>query len=250
MVTVIICACDGGYFSSSLGNRGDKHSCQARPGTDHDSEVVTESEYDVKRIIAVLTVASALLLSGCSQVGVAASVGSTKITQATVQKSIDTVLSERKKVDTTGMTLDTGEALNRGQMRFHLMAALLTAVGTDGKFTVTKAEIDARRATIITQVGGASALPKALVGAGIASVDLDSYLNLIILSEKLQAAAVSAGVPQANTGAEIQKLIIDKANKLKVTVNPRYGVWDSATGDIVAATPAASATTPSPAATK
>ena len=88
------------------------------------------------------------------------------------------------------------------------------------------------------------------MGAGIASVDLDSYLNLIILSEKLQAAAVAAGVPQANTGSEIQKLIIDKANKLKVTVNPRYGKWDSATGDIVAATTASSATTPSPTPTK
>ena len=130
------------------------------------------------------------------------------------------------------------------------MAVLLSAVATDGKFSVTKAEIDARRATIITQIGGVAALPKALVGAGIASVDLDSYLNLIILSEKLQAAAVAAGVPQANTGSEIQKLIIDKANKLKVTVNPRYGKWDSATGDIVAATTASSATTPSPTPTK
>ncbi len=204
----------------------------------------------MKRIIAVLTVASALLLSGCSQVGVAASIGSTKITQATVQKSIDTVLAERKKVVTTGMTLDTGETLNRGQLRFHLMATLLGDVATDGKISVTKAEIDARRATILTQIGGAAALPKALVGAGIASIDLDTYLQLIILSEKLQAAAVAAGIPQANTGTEIQKLISAKAIKLKVTVNPRYGTWDSAAGDIVAATSASSATTPVPTPTK
>jgi len=204
----------------------------------------------VKRIIAVLTVASALLLSGCSQVGVAASVGSTKITQATVQKSIDTVLAERKKVVTTGMTLDTGETLNRGQLRFHLMATLLGDVATDGKISVTKAEIDARRASILTQIGGVAALPKALVGAGIASIDLDTYLQLIILSEKLQAAAVAAGIPQANTGTEIQKLISAKAIKLKVTVNPRYGTWDSAAGDIVATTSASSATTPVPTPTK
>ena len=204
----------------------------------------------MKRIIAVLTVASALLLSGCSQVGVAASVGSTKITQATVQKSIDTVLAERKKVVTTGMTLDTGETLNRGQLRFHLMATLLGDVATDGKISVTKAEIDARRASILTQIGGVAALPKALVGAGIASIDLDTYLQLIILSEKLQAAAVAAGIPQANTGTEIQKLISAKAIKLKVTVNPRYGTWDSAAGDIVATTSASSATTPVPTPTK
>lgn len=198
----------------------------------------------MKRFIALITVASALLLTGCSQVGVAASVGSTKITQATVQKSIDTVLAERAKADTTGMQLETGAALNRSQLRFHLMAELLGDVAKDGKITVTKAEIDSRRASIVTQVGGASKLPKALVGAGIASTDLDNYIQLIILSERLTQAAIAAGVSQSNTGIEIQKLIVAKADKLKVTVNPRYGKWDSKTGDIVAVDPASSAATP------
>jgi hypothetical protein len=200
----------------------------------------------VKKIIAVLTVASALLLSGCSQVGVAASLGSTKITQATVQKSIDDILAERKNVDTAGMTLDAGQDLNRGQLRFHLMAALLKDVAADGKMVVTKAEIDARRETILGQVGGKNALPKALVGAGIAADDLDAYLELIIISEKLSAAAVAAGIPEANTGSEIQKLIIAKAESLKVTVNPRYGTWDPSLGDVVAAKSAGSATSASP----
>jgi hypothetical protein len=197
----------------------------------------------VKRIIALLAVSSALLLAGCSQVGVAASVGSTKITQATVQKSIDTVLAERAKIDTSTMQLETGAALNRSQLRFHLMAALLNDVAADGKLTVTKAEIDKRRTSIITQVGGAAALPKALVGAGIASIDLDNYLQLIILSEKLSQAAMATGVTQANTGLEIQKLVIAKAEKEKVTVNPRYGKWDRVTGDIVAADVASPAAT-------
>jgi hypothetical protein len=198
----------------------------------------------VKRIIALITLSSALILAGCSQVGVAATVGSTKITQASVQTSINNVLAERAKVDTSTMQLETGEALNRSQLRFHLMAALLNDVAADGKITVTKAEIDARRATIITQVGGVTALPKALVNAGIASTDLDKYLQLIILSEKLSQAAITAGVAQANTGLEIQKLVVAKAEKEKVTINPRYGKWDAKTGDIVAADVASSAATP------
>jgi len=234
MGAVIRWRADGGYFSSELGQRGHQQFSTAN----------SESEHYVKRIIALITVSSALLLTGCSQVGVAASVGSTKITQATVQKSIDTVLAERAKVDISTMQLETGETLNRSQLRFHLMAALLNDVATDGKLTVTKAEIDARRAAIVTQVGGQAALPKALVNAGIASTDLDAYLQLIILSEKMSAAAIKAGVPQANTGAEIQKLIIAKADKEKVTVNPRYGKWDPVTGDIVAADVASPAATP------
>jgi PBP1b-binding outer membrane lipoprotein LpoB len=64
----------------------------------------------VKKILAMFAVA-AILLTGCSQVGAAATVGGTKITQATVQGSIDSILAERAKVDTTQMQLDTGEAL-------------------------------------------------------------------------------------------------------------------------------------------
>jgi hypothetical protein len=203
-----------------------------------------ESEPDVKRIIALIAVSSALVLAGCSQVGVAASVGSTKITQATVQKSIDTVLAERAKIDTSTMQLESGAALNRSQLRFYLMEALLNDVAADAKITVTKAEVDARRAAIIIQVGGVAQLPKALVNAAIASSDLDNYLQLIIISDKLSKAAIASGVAQTNTGLETQKLVIAKADKEKVTVNPRYGKWDSTAGDIVAADAASPAATP------
>jgi hypothetical protein len=203
----------------------------------------------VKRIIALIAVSSALLLTGCSQVGVAATVGSTKITQATVQKSVDAVLAERAKVDTTSMQLDTGATLNRNQLRFHLMSALLNDVAVDAKVTVTKAEIDSRRATLVTQVGGQAKLPSALVSAGIASIDFDAYVQLIIASEKIAQAEVAAGVTQANTGVELQRRIIAKANLEKVTVNPRYGKWDSATGDVVATDAASPAATPAASAT-
>jgi outer membrane murein-binding lipoprotein Lpp len=49
----------------------------------------------MKKILTIAAVAATLLLAGCSQVGSAATVGDTKITQATVQGSIDAILSER-----------------------------------------------------------------------------------------------------------------------------------------------------------
>ena len=202
----------------------------------------------MKRVIALITVASALLLAGCSQIGAAATVGSTKITQATVQKSIDGILAERAKVNTTGMQLVSGAELNRSQLRFHLIGILLGAVAADEKISITKADIDTRRSTIITQLGGEANLPKALVGASIASADFPEYLQLILQSEKIAAYEAAHGVAQAATGTAIQKLVVAKAAAIKVTVNPQYGKWDPATGDIIAtdvASPAAS-----PAATK
>ena len=198
----------------------------------------------MKKILAIVA-ATALLLSGCAQVGAAATLGDTKITQATVQGSIESILAERAKVDTAQMELETGEVLNRSQLRFHLFSAILRAVGEELKIEVTKAEIDTRRASILEQIGGVEALPSALVGAGIAPEDLDKYIEALSFSDKISQVVVGRGVTEDQIGTEIQKLIVAKANELGVTVNPRYGKWDPAVADIVESDPASSAVTPS-----
>ena len=198
----------------------------------------------MKKILALIAVAATFVLTGCSQVGAAATVGDTKITQATVQGSIDSILSERAKVDTTQMQLETGEVLNRSQLRFHLLSQLLREVGSELKITVSKAEIDTRRASIIDQVGGAASLPNALVNAGIAPGDLDIYIEAISFSDKIGQKLTAAGVTQDQLGSEIQKLVVAKAKELGVTVNPRYGKWDATVADVVAADSASSAVTP------
>jgi hypothetical protein len=198
----------------------------------------------VKKILALVAVAATLVLTGCSQVGAAATVGDTKITQATVQGSIDSILAERAKVDTTQMQLETGESLNRGQLRFHLLSQLLREVGKELKLEVSKAEIDTRRASILEQVGGAASLPTALVNAGIAPADLDTYIEAISFSDKIGQKLVAAGVTEDQVGTELQKLVVAKAKELGVTVNPRYGKWDATVADVVAADSASSAVTP------
>lgn len=192
----------------------------------------------MKKFTAV-TIASvaaiALFITGCSQVGAAATIGSTKITQATVQTSIDTVMAERASVDTSQMQLETGEDLNRSQLRFHLFAGLLKAAATSLKIKVSKAEIDTRREVIIQQVGGVANLPQALVGAGIASSDFDTYLEAVLNSEKLQKSFIDAGVPEADIATKMQELVVATGKTQKVTVNPRYGVWNPETAEVNAA---------------
>ena len=195
--------------------------------------------------MAVVAVASAILLTGCSQVGAAATVGSKKITQATVQSSIDSIIAARVGVDTSQMQLQSGEELNRGQLRFHLLTELLRAVASELKISVPKAEIDTRRQSIIEQVGGIESLPTALVGAGIARDDFDTYIEAISLSDKISRAIVASGVPENEVGTEIQKLVVAKAKELGVTVNPRYGAWDAKIADVVASDSASPAVTPS-----
>ena len=198
----------------------------------------------MKKVLLALTIASAMILTGCSHVNVAATVGSTNITQADLQKSIDTVLAERVGTDQAGMQLQTGEDLTRGQLRFHLISALFRQIASEAKIKVTKAEIDARRASIVKQVGGEKGLPDALAGANIASVDLDAYLELLILSDKIGEAAVAAGVDKNSVNDQIQRLVAAKAAKEKIDVNPRYGKWDYAMADLVAVDSANSAVSP------
>ena len=193
----------------------------------------------MKKFTAV-TIASvaaiALFLTGCSQVGAAATIGSTKITQATVQTSIDSVMAERAGVDTSQMQLETGEALNRSQLRFHLFAGLLAATAKDLKITVTKAEIDTRREVITQQVGGVANIPNALVGAGIAKNDFDIYLEAVLNSEKIQKSLTDSGIAAADLPTKMQDLVVATGKKYKVTVNPRYGVWKPDTAELVAGT--------------
>ena len=198
----------------------------------------------MKKILALVAVATTLLLTGCSQVGSAATLGSTKISQATVQGSIDAILAARQGVDTSQMQLETGEVLNRGQLRFHLLTALLREVGKEIKLSVSKAEIDTRRQSIIDQVGGEEALPNALIGAGIARNDFDQYIEAILISDKITQALTAAGVTEADMGAQISKLVVAKAKELGVTVNPRYGKWDATVADVVASDAAGTAVTP------
>jgi parvulin-like peptidyl-prolyl isomerase len=197
----------------------------------------------MKKILA--TAMATFLLAGCSQIGAAATVGDIKITQALVQGSIDSILSERSKVDTSQMQLETGASLNLSQLRFHVLGTLLRELGQELEINVTKAEIDTRRASILEQVGGEAGLPNALVNAGIAPQDLDRYIEAIAYSDKISQKLVAAGVTEDQLGLEIQKLIVAKSKELGVTVNPRYGKWDPTTADVVPADSAESAVTPS-----
>ena len=187
----------------------------------------------MKKFLAISAIASALLLSGCSQVGAAATIGETKITQEVVQGSIDAILAERGKIDISQMELQTGADLNLSQLRFQVLTVLIREVGKDFKVEASKAEIDTRRDGILEQVGGEAGLPKALVGAGIAPANLDLYLEAVIVSGKISDAIVASGVTEDLLGGEITRLVAAKAAQLKVEVNPRYGKWDPISADVV-----------------
>ena len=199
----------------------------------------------MKKILAVLTIASALLLTGCSQTNEAASVGDYKITQTELQGSIDAVMAERAKVDVTQMKLESGDALNRGQLRFKILMHTFDEIAKELKIDVTASQIEAKKAAITESVGGKTELPKNLVNAAIAQQDFDTYVRAIVISEQITSALTASGVADADVAGKLGQLLSAKAKQLGVKINPRYGVWDETAGDVVAANVTGDAVKPS-----
>jgi hypothetical protein len=178
----------------------------------------------------------ALALSSCSSsAGVAGTVGTEKITINQVQASVNAINAERKAA---ALPADPKAGdLPRNQLRFYILSSLLKAAGTSKGLTVVQSDIDARRKAIIDQLGGEAKLPAALASAGIAKSDFDMYLHDVAW-ESLIGAAGAPTAPAGATGdqargAAVQQAVLDAGKKGKVTVNPRYGTWNSTTADIV-----------------
>lgn len=199
----------------------------------------------MKKILVALTIATGLLLTGCSQSNEAATVGDFKITQTELQSSIDAVMAERSKVDTSQMQLENGDELNRGQLRFKILMHTFDEIAKELDLEITSSQVVNRKQQISQSLGGDAELPKNLVNAGIALQDFDTYVRAVLISERITSALAQSGVAEADVANQLSKLLSAKAKELGVKVNPRYGFWDTEAGDVVAADVTGGAVTPS-----
>ena len=184
-----------------------------------------------RKVLLVVAIASALVLSGCSSVNEAAKIGKTEITLTTVQSSINDVLKERAKFDTTNSNLPTGKDLNLSILRFHVISALFDALAVGANLNVTDGDLAKQKATIISQIGAEDKLPAALVNASLAEKDLPRYLRTVVIANKISEIVKASG-DTSTDGSGVQKLIIAAGKHEGVTINPRYGTWNYETGAI------------------
>ena len=197
----------------------------------------------MKKVFGAILAVTALLLSSCSQVDSAATVGETKIELSELQTQIDTILAERKDVDTSQMQLETGEALTRSQLAYMISNLIIDEVAKSEKIEVSNSDLEAYKVEIYANIGGEANLPNILVNASIPSSGLEEVLRRDLVLRKLSERETAAGGDSAAVNEKIQGLVTEMANKLKVTVNPRYGTWDPTTLTVVAAEPAGDAVT-------
>jgi hypothetical protein len=173
-------------------------------------------------------------------------VGKKEITASEIQKSVDEVLVARKNIDTSQMELVEGPELLRNQAQFVIISNVLDKIATDMKLSVTPADIAARRTNIITQIGGENELPKALVGASLAESNLNAYLRILIISERVTSEIIKSGTPESESADAVTKIVTEAAAKLGVKVNAKYGKWNPKSATIDAADVTGGAVTPLP----
>jgi hypothetical protein len=197
-----------------------------------------------KRVLTGLIVVS--LLTSCSEMSSGVTVGKKEITASEIQKSVDEVLVARKNIDTSQMELVEGPELLRNQAQFVIISNVLDKIAIDMKLSVTPADIAARRANIITQIGGEGELPKALVGASLAESNLNAYLRILIISERVTSEIIKSGTPESESADAVTKIVTEAAAKLGVKVNAKYGKWNPKSATIDTADVTDGAVTPLP----
>lgn len=171
----------------------------------------------------------------------AATVGSVKISASKVDASVKQILADRKTVSTTGMTLATGVNLTTEQLNNEVIAILLADTAAAHNVTVTDAQVTAREAKYLAQAGSAAKLKTEEVSGDIATTDFASLVRRFMYVEALTSLVEKQGSSVSNAGTAVVALVHAQALKEGVTINPKYGTWNSA--QVSVTPPTATATT-------
>ena len=157
----------------------------------------------------------------------AATVGTTKITASQVDGSVKAIEAERKTISTAGMQLAIGSSLSAEVLNYYIILTLLTHTATANGLTVTSEQVTARQAAILKQEGSATKLKSGEVSASIAPADFPGYVREILYVEALTTLVEKNGSSVSNSGTAVQALVRAQAAKEGVSVNKKYGTWDS-----------------------
>jgi hypothetical protein len=114
------------------------------------------------------------------------------------------------------------------------------------KINFTSADIATRRTEIVAQVGGEQGLPRALVSSNLATSNLEPYIKVRLIIDKLTSDFIEVGASPEQASEGVSRLIVAAAKKLGVQINPKYGTWNPITASIESGDITDGAVTPAP----
>ncbi|MFI7344721.1 SurA N-terminal domain-containing protein [Streptomyces sp. NPDC049936] len=180
-------------------------------------------------LLTAAIAAAAPLLTACgndAHPGAAAVVGDQRITVSQLENRVDEVRAAQRAAvpDDTQyqqVVAQTG-TLTRDTLHGMVLDQVLHRAAQDAGVTVTRKEVQAMRAGLEEQAGGAKQLETAwLQQYGVAPERLDDNLRL-----QLEAQKLAEGLGTDTSRPEFWQALSKASAKLDVDLNPRYGTWD------------------------
>jgi hypothetical protein len=173
---------------------------------------------------AVALLAAAPVLTACGSTahpGAAAVVGKERITVTQLQSQVSDVRDAQRSSPQAQQLIANSARLDQDTLVRLIQYRIVERAGRDNGVEVTRRELQEQRAAVERANGGTEAVKNRFLGLGIAPDQIDQALRTDITRAKLDA---KFGTVRTND------VLMRTSQKLRVDVNPRYGVWDPKRG--------------------
>jgi hypothetical protein len=189
--------------------------------------------------VLVLGVAALAGLSACgpSQLGAAAVVNSQRITVSEVQGALKSV---RQVQDQYGLEHADPSTAARNEVQRRVVELVFERAARDLGISVSDGEvstaIDAERKLL----GGPEQLRQALAQANIAADQVTEVFRQQVINTKMGikvAAQAGSKLTQDQIAQKVHDTLVATAQRLHIRINPRYGTFNAAQGQIAAPAP-------------
>jgi len=184
--------------------------------------------------MAGLALAAGLALTGCgpAKAGAAVIIDGQRIPISVIQDKVEAVSAARAQ---HGLEQTAVDELAREQIQRLITHEVFLRAGAQHGVTITAGEIDRTIADLEARFGGAEAFQEQVAAQNVAPGDLRTFVQDFLTGEALTDSVSGSATTEAELAAaqeEINTLLNETAQSLKVQLNPRYGSWDPATGEI------------------
>ena len=180
--------------------------------------------------VAALVVAAPLLTACGSDAhpGAAAVMGGERISMGQLQAKVKAVRNAQRSAPQSEQMIKGSGQLTRATLDGMIRDRIVQRAAKDAGVSVTRREVGTARAQLQRQAGGAAKLKAALLQQqAIAPGEINDRLRMQLAVDKIaKAAGISPQSPKGS--AQLNAKLSKTSRAMKISVNPRYGTWDSA----------------------
>jgi hypothetical protein len=179
---------------------------------------------------AAALLVAAPLLTACgddAHPGAAAVAGGERISMAQLQSKVEAVRDAQRAAPQGAEMIKGSGQLTRAALDSLIRERIVQQAAKDSGVSVTRSEVGKYRAQLRKQAGGEKRLKDALLQQqAVAPSQVDDWLRMQVSVDKIaKAGNIDPRTPQGNL--KLRKQLSKTSEDLHISVNPRYGKWDS-----------------------